>query len=527
MKKIIVKIATAVIVLGLVGGIIYWKSLPEEDVSIETVYTEEYQNDVADELESKKSLNDYDEDHMLIEYNPFKTNTLSLYVYFNTEEATKVSYTVKAPETDYEDFSANVDGSYRTEHEFQVLGLIPGTLNEVEFAIEDEDGNTITRTYEYTTSSLLGNEDVQLEEMNSTVDSVDIGNGLFAFMGNDSDEQDFMYYYDEDGVIRGEIPILGYRSHRLLFQDDLMYFSVAESKMVAMNGLGQIVKIYDLGQYELHHDYVFDNDENILILASDTESDTVEDRIVLLDVETGEVSEVLDLEDLFGSYKDMTSHDEDEDWDWMHINTLQWLEDGSVILSSRETSTIIKINDLETNPSIDYLIGEESFWSDTEYADYLLMPTSEFSNTSGQHSVTYMRDDSLEDGQYYLYLFNNNYGVSTTRSDYDWTQIEGIETKLATEGDTEIDSVSYFYQYLVDENEGTYSLVQSFEIPYSGIVSSVQRVDDYIITDSGMQGVLGIYDAQGNLLKQYKSMLNKKYIYRIYYYDFDGFYFNI
>jgi arylsulfate sulfotransferase len=75
MKKIIVKIATAVIVLGLVGGIIYWKSLPEEDVSIETVYTEEYQNDVADELESKKSLNDYDEDHMLIEYNPFKTNT--------------------------------------------------------------------------------------------------------------------------------------------------------------------------------------------------------------------------------------------------------------------------------------------------------------------------------------------------------------------------------------------------------------------------------------------------------------------
>ena len=76
MKKIIVKIATVVIVLGLVGGIIYWKSLPEEDVSIETVYTEEYQNDVADELESKKSLNDYDEDHMLIEYNPFKTNMI-------------------------------------------------------------------------------------------------------------------------------------------------------------------------------------------------------------------------------------------------------------------------------------------------------------------------------------------------------------------------------------------------------------------------------------------------------------------
>lgn len=527
MKKIIGKVVAIIIVFVLVGSIVYWKSLPEKDVSMEMVYTEEYQNEIADELESKKSLNDYDEDHMLIKYNPFKTNTLSLYVYFNTEEDTKVSYTVKAPETSYEDFSVSVDATYQKEHEFQVLGLIPDALNQVEFTIENENGNTITRTYEYTMSSLLGDEDVQLEEMNSTVDSVDIGNGLFAFMGNDSDEQDFMYYYDENGVIRAEIPILGYRSHRLLFQDDLMYFSIAENKMAAMNGLGQIEKIYDLNQYELHHDYVFDNDGNILILASDTESDTVEDRIILLDTETGEVSEVLDLEDLFSSYKEMTTHEEDEDWDWMHINTLQWLEDGSAILSSRETSTIIKINDLETNPSIDYLIGEESFWNNTEYADYLLTQTSEFANAGGQHSVTYMKDDSLEEGQYYLYLFNNNYGVSTTRSDYDWTQIEGIETKLAKEGDTDVDSVSYFYQYLVDENKGTYSLVQFFEIPYSGIVSSVQRVNDYIITDSGMQGVLGIYDAQGNLLKQYKSMLNKKYIYRIYYYDFDGFYFNI
>ena len=40
MKKIIVKIATAVIVLGLVGGIIYWKSLPEEVISLCQVDTQ-------------------------------------------------------------------------------------------------------------------------------------------------------------------------------------------------------------------------------------------------------------------------------------------------------------------------------------------------------------------------------------------------------------------------------------------------------------------------------------------------------
>ncbi len=33
----------------------------------------------------------------------------------------------------------------------------------------------------------------------------------------------------------------------------------------------------------------------------------------------------------------------------VHINTLQYLSDDSVILSSRETSSIFKINDISTN----------------------------------------------------------------------------------------------------------------------------------------------------------------------------------
>ena len=65
-----------------------------------------------------------------------------------------------------------------------------------------------------------------------------------------------------------------------------------------MDELGQITQVYDLGQYELHHDYVFDDAGNILILASDTGQDSVEDIILRLDTEDGTVEEVLDLEDL-------------------------------------------------------------------------------------------------------------------------------------------------------------------------------------------------------------------------------------
>ena len=87
----------------------------------------------------------------------------------------------------------------------------------------------------------------------------------------------------------------------------------------------------------------------------------VEDCIIKLDVDSEEVSEVLDLEDLFKSYKESTDHKEGSKWDWLHINTLQYLSDDSVILSSRETSSIFKINDISTNPSIGYIIGNEDF----------------------------------------------------------------------------------------------------------------------------------------------------------------------
>ena len=89
--------------------------------------------------------------------------------------------------------------------------------------------------------------------------------------------------------------------------------------------------------------------------------------------------------------------------------------------------------------------------------------------SGGQHTVTYMEDNSFESGQYYLYMFDNNFGYSKTRKDYDWTVNEGIQTSI-TEGTT-----SYYYQYLVDENEGTYTLVNSFEVPFSAYVSECTK----------------------------------------------------
>lgn len=486
---------------------------------IKKTYNAEEQQKIADELEKKKESQEYTLSNMLIEYNPFGTNTQSLYVYFETDSAVKVSYTIHVKEDDIADFSRNVyqDEEYQKEHEFQVIGLIPDTENTITFYITNEDGSTDTKEIVYEMGSLYGEEAVQLDtDVKQSADKLE--DGLYVVLGNDSPSMDFMYYYDNNGVLRGEVPLLGYRSHRLIFDENSMYYSISEKKMAQVNRLGQVTKVYDLGNYKLHHDYVFDENGNMLILATDTTQDSVGDIVLKLDVNSGEVTEVLDLGDLFGEYKKTCVKNSSDELDWMHINTIQYIGNGSVLLSSRETSTIIKVDNIYDGPVVSYMIGEKDFWKDTSYVSLLLNKKGDFTIQGGQHTITYETDESLSDGQYYLYMFDNNIGISETRPDYDWSSI-GLKVSSAVDGKN-----SKYYKYLVDENEGTFELVDSFKVPYSGYVSSAQETGDNVLVDSGLKGTFTEYDVDHKAIVTYK-MDYEKFIYRVFKYKFDGFYF--
>lgn len=507
------------------------------NAAIENIYTTDYQQMADETLSSKRKTAEATLDEPFVTDNPYGTNTTSLYVYFTTETATSVSYTVHAE--GYPDFSAtaNQGKDFSTTHEFVVLGLIPKADNTITFTLRDENGATVaSKTINHQGPSLLGEEEVRLEQpvepSSSTTQTV--GNGLYAILGNDSDDQDFMYYYDVNGVVRGEVPVKFYRSHRLLFHNGLMWFSASTHTMVGMNRLGKLEKILDLGdRFILHHDYALDAQGDIVLLATDlTRSDhAVQDQVIKLDTDSGKVTQLLDLGTMFADYKALTNHsgiDESDSsaksrWDWIHCNTIQLLDDGSALLSARETSTIIKIANIETNPELEYMIGESSVWDNTSYQSSFLTKLGDFPDTGGQHSITFSTDDSLGEGQYYLTLFDNGFGYAMTRPGYDWTTISGIST---SQNPKDENSRSHLRKYLVDERAGTYSEVNSFDVPYSPYVSSVQEIGDNLnLVDSGMQGLFGVYDDAGNLQAQYSMKLASSYIYRVYLYDFKGFYF--
>ena len=302
-----------------------------------------------------------------------------------------------------------------------------------------------------------------------------------------------------------------------------MYYAYNKKGIVKVNDLGKIEKFYDLGNYTMHHDMVYDEDNNrFVILVNEDGTDTIEDIVITLDLDTGKVKKILDMKDLLPEFYLNAVKPEGKntyggyELDWIHMNSLSLIGDNDIVLSSRELSTIIYISNAYTDPSVKYLLTDESVTEDTSYGDLLYEKVGDFVSQAGQHSITYYTDDDLEDGEYYLYMFNNNYQGARTRPNFDWSNYPGTGTY--NEGET-----SYFYQYKVNENDKTYELVKSFEIPYSSIVSDVEILDDdgNIVVGSGKDNSFGEYDNDGNLIRQF-NYNSKKYAYRVFKYEFNN-----
>ncbi len=493
---------------------------------IDEIYTADYQDGADSELTSLKEQDSYSLESPLIVANPYGTNTTGLYLYFTTETPAELSYTISAE--GYDDFAETLYGGYTTEHEYLLTGIVPDTVNTITLTATDQDGNIIgTKEFEYDAPSLLGSEDNIRLEITAGDSDAELSDGLYTMLGNRSTEEneqvDFILLYDNSGTIRSEIPVKSYRACNILFGEDEIYYSTSADEIAVMNRLGKITEIYSMEEYQLHHDYIFGSDNDLLVLASEEEAETEEDLILRVDLSDGTITELIDLADLFGSYLDSLpsdSSDEDEALDWMHINSIRMFDEDSIIISSRETSTIIKIDDIYGDPTVDYMIGSEQFWTESGYDSLLLSQVGEFSLQAGQHCVEYEFSDDLDDGQYYLYFYNNNNTVCSTRG-YDYSSDSSYYgTYSGTEGEE-----SMYYRYLVDENERTFELVDEISVTYSGYVSSVQHLGENILVDSGSAFTAVEFDEDHTPIQTLVGT-GDTWWYRVFKYDYSGFWFS-
>ena len=414
---------------------------------------------------------------------PFGTGSNGLLLSFQTERRSQIRYTVHTTSAELPDYTAvaqsSADGnSFSRNHCFLLIGLVPGETNEVTLEALGERGRvqqTVTFTIDMPEAISGYANQLDTTDGDSTAALTD---GLYYAMGL-GDYYGYTFFFDNDGVLRYEMVLEGFHSDRFLYTDGGLYTCVSSRKIALMSPLGQAVRVYDLGQYELHHDINWGPDGTILALVNDTEQDTVMDVVISLDPATGEVSEVVDFSELMDGYYGEMTHpvpitggsfwQAGED-DWLHLNSVQYMEkDDSILVSSRETSTIIKVSDIGGTPTLSAFIGDPAFWADTPYADLCYAMDGDFVAQYGQHDVELVADDSLEDGQYLLRMYDNNYWSLSTRDGYDPELADSVSTSL-TSGDA-----SYITFYLVDDNAKTFSLVEQHAVPYSAIVSNARR----------------------------------------------------
>lgn len=493
-----------------------------------SAFNMKYQQVVDENINSLIEKNEYTVDNPLLIVNPYGTNNLGVNIYFKTDEDSSVAYTISIDDSKIGDFSRTLKndgvGNYTSEHQYQLIGFVPGYENEVELVVTNRDGEEEKNKFFINMENIICKSDTILDSVDGESKSA-LTDGLYVLFGLDKAFKANSYVYDNDGVLRADLVLADYRSDRIIFDDGNMYYSYNNNGIAKINRLGKVEKKYILTGYEMHHDYVLDSINNkflVLVNSKDAQDETIEDLIISVDLDSGEIEEVVDMKDVMPSIYEEAQMPESgrntyggTGLDWIHLNSLSVVNDkGDIVISGREISTVIYLEDIYNNPKLKYLIAEEEVYKDTEYANKVLTKVGDFVAQAGQHTITYVSDDNLEAGQYYLEMYNNNYGSSNTRKSFPWDEYPGVGTYK--EGEK-----SKYYKYLVDENEKTFTLVESFDVPYSSIVSSIQDVDYNHVTSSGMSNCYNEYDSDGTLIRQF-NYSSKKYAYRVFKYKFNG-----
>lgn len=65
----------------------------------------------------------------------------------------------------------------------------------ITFTLTKEDGSVEIYSYVHEMGELSGKEEIQLKQTEAAEGSETVLDGLYVVLGNDSDEEDFMYYY--------------------------------------------------------------------------------------------------------------------------------------------------------------------------------------------------------------------------------------------------------------------------------------------------------------------------------------------
>ena len=338
-------------------------------------------------------------DNPKIIVNPYEISPLTALILFETRDLTAPTVTIVG-----EDESTTFTKTFtpNKKHVLPIYGLYPDRNNEVIITLNGED-----YTFHIQTDPLP--EDFALPT-DVTADKEELDQELYFVTPS---SQGYTAAYDINGDVRWYLTenmiwdVQRLRNGNIMLSSNRLinppYYTTG---LVEMDLTGKIYYEYVLpGGY--HHDVYELENGNLLVASNNFDSGTVEDYIVEIERDTGNIVKRIDL-------KEILPMDEGKnlmatDYDWFHNNSV-WYDSNtnSITLSGRHQDAVVNIdyNSLEIN----WIVGSHDGWSE-EYQKYFLDPIGDdFEWQWAQHAAMILPNGDL-------FVFDNGNNRSKTEKD--------------------------------------------------------------------------------------------------------------
>ncbi|MGY0691383.1 aryl-sulfate sulfotransferase [Virgibacillus sp. FSP13] len=442
---------------------------PNPDATQISTYDEDRikeQEKIDQKLLAEYEKGSYSFDDPFIKLDPYNVAPLTALLKFETDKPMEIEVIVGSGngQTPIE----KKWKGYETDHEIPVLGLYPDTNNTVVLKAQDKDGNTKTTELSIKTEALPdGLPTTELVKANPEA----MEDGLTFVVPS----KNYLYAVDENADIRWYTD-MEFRTIFTRLDNGNILINTKESEqeqypeLLEMDLLGKISNGYKIhiDGYEkdnlLHHDVIELPNGNWLATTHEPDSKYTEDHMHVIDRETGETVQEIDLKDIFPkeAYEEYDG-EYAEDHDWFHLNAIWFDEtDNSILISGRHQDTVMKLS--YPDAKIKWILAAHEEWP-KDYEQYLLDPENEdMKFPGGQHAVKTLPDMDRDDDTLDILLFDNNHVV--------------------TRGDREAsDKYSHAVQYRINEKEHTISEVWEYgkdrgESFFSAIVGNTQYLPD-------------------------------------------------
>lgn len=327
----------------------------------------ERQNEAEKAMLEEFRSGDYTLTNPLVKLNPYFINPLAAVVLFRTEEEVAVTVRVlgKTPE-------GNMEHTFpkAKEHILPVLGLYGNYENTVEIELYRGAKHTVK---------------IQTEELNEKVPKLVHMDTTYEYLRDDliivsPAEVAMATGFDYAGDVRWHLNIPCVfdlkrvkNGNILISTERLLQLEYYMSGVYEMTMVGKVVKEYSLPGGS-HHDQFEMKDGNLLVLSCDLRSDTVEDKLVLVDRNTGAILKTWDYQDFLDPEKVAHSGS----WsrkDWFHNNAV-WYDEktNSLTLSGRHIDAMCNID--YDSGKLNWIIGDPENWPE-EYQKYFFKPVGD------------------------------------------------------------------------------------------------------------------------------------------------------